>query len=197
MYFQVLQLSLGLKHNRVIFIFVFLFPVVLHRGDLWVRKCHGCHSCQWRYLPDNRRACVKHWSCSQHPEPHAFLWHVWLLRRVCLPCESLGVVGPMAKRRVAHHSALNLDFVFLLFRWVCLPNLAFLVLFCWWCQMLWVWCVGPHLWIVSETASVAFTSVRFASPYSLMPLSLIVFLFVFRIYFFLTCFDSLGACVPF
>lgn len=71
-------------------------PVVLHRGELWVGKCDGCHSCQRRHLSDHRRARAEQRSRPQHPEPHALLWHVWLLGTVCLPCESLGAVGPVA-----------------------------------------------------------------------------------------------------
>lgn len=62
-------------------------PAVFHRGDLRVRKCHGCHAGQRGHLSDHRRARAEHRSCAKHPESHAFLRHVWLLRRVCLPRE--------------------------------------------------------------------------------------------------------------
>lgn len=68
--------------------FDFSVSVVFYWGDLWIRKCHGCHTGQWRYLSNHRGACSERWSCPQHPQPHAFLWHVWLLWPVCLPCES-------------------------------------------------------------------------------------------------------------
>lgn len=62
---------------------------VLHWGELWVRKCHGCHVGQRRHLSNHRWSCVKCRSRSQHAEPHAFLRDVWLFRAVCLPREYL------------------------------------------------------------------------------------------------------------
>lgn len=62
-------------------------PAVFHGGNLPVRKCHGGHAGQRGHLSDHRRAHAEHGSCAEHPEPHAFLRHVRLLRRVCLPRE--------------------------------------------------------------------------------------------------------------
>lgn len=62
-------------------------PAVFDRGDLRVGKCHGRHAGQRGHLSNHRRARAEHRSCAQHPEPHALLRHVRLLRRVCLPRE--------------------------------------------------------------------------------------------------------------
>lgn len=62
-------------------------PAVLHWGHLWVRQCHGRHAGQRRHLSNHGRARAEHRSCAEHPESHALLRHVWLLRRVCLPRE--------------------------------------------------------------------------------------------------------------
>lgn len=62
---------------------------MLHWGDLWVRKCHGCHTGQRGYLSDHRRPRAECRSSSKHAESHALLWHVRLLRTVCFSCKSL------------------------------------------------------------------------------------------------------------
>lgn len=64
-------------------------PAVLHRGELWVRKCHGCHAGQRRHLSHHRWSCVKRRSRSQYAEPHAFLRDVRLFRAICLLREYL------------------------------------------------------------------------------------------------------------
>lgn len=62
-------------------------PAVFHRGDLRVGKRHGRHAGQRGHLSKHRRARAEHRGRAQHPQPHALLRHVRLLRRVRLPRE--------------------------------------------------------------------------------------------------------------